>query len=339
MRKLHSLRQAFQEAAQRMRAHFDEKERQQTAQINDMARRLSVAAAAVTHARAAVEAKVATQTAAVESEYRRQNDMLRAQLAEVETEGRNAAHEAEAQAGVAAQATQDLRAQQHRMAEMQDALTTELRKMRDRDEQQLAELAKHEQAGVASDAQLKAMVQQLDDQTAALREAKSEIARLTNGNTEIISSHAEAKERHEETKQQLAALESEHKELKDEHELARQQLDEEKAKVAERDDQISVTVAQLSAAAVGRSAASVESSKGVGGGEDLALLVARIEQVLKSAEQLHHEARALATGRKESYSTGDGHDEEALRKDETHSLLDANARVALQVRGVTWWVD
>ena len=56
--------------------------------------------------------------------------MLRAQLHEMETEGRNAAHEAETQAAAAAAAAEDLRHQQQRMAEMQDALTTELRNLR-----------------------------------------------------------------------------------------------------------------------------------------------------------------------------------------------------------------
>ena len=55
-----------------MKAHFEQRESQQTAQLNEMSRRLAVAGAAVSHARAAVEAKMATQTAAVESEYRRQ---------------------------------------------------------------------------------------------------------------------------------------------------------------------------------------------------------------------------------------------------------------------------
>lgn len=108
---------------------------------------------------------------------------------------------------------------------------------------------------------------------------------------------------------------------------------EERAKVAERDDQISATVAQLSAAAVGRGGGGGR----VEGGEEWAQVVARLEQVLKGSEQLVHEARALATGRKDSYlhSGGNGHDEEGLRGDDTHTLLDANARLTLQLQQLT----
>ena len=51
------------------------------------------------------------------------------------------------------------------------------------------------------------------------------------------------------------------------------------------------------------------------------------------SEQLVQQTRALATGRKDSFmhSTG-GLDDEGLRNDDTYTLLDANARLTLQVQ-------
>ena len=50
---------------------------------------------------------------------------------------------------------------------MQDALTTELRNLREREEKQLNDIAAQKQFGVSSEARLSAMASQLDDQVQA----------------------------------------------------------------------------------------------------------------------------------------------------------------------------
>ena len=51
----------------------------------------------------------------------------------------------------------------------------------EREEKQRHEIATQKQMGVSSEAQMGVLVRQFEEQSAALREAKAEVARLTEG--------------------------------------------------------------------------------------------------------------------------------------------------------------
>ena len=110
-------------------------------------------------------------------------------------------------------------------------------------------------------------------------------------------------------------------------------LVEEASKVAERDAQISLTVTQLSAAAVGgrKGAAAAEEQANSAQAGRFVAATTQVDQMLATARQLMNETKAMLERHKVTAALSNARDP----KDECYTLLDANARLMLQVQQLT----